>query len=183
MLHPCSVLKLFHQSPQDYFSLGGGTGEYLHFFCLFTTPVLFCLLSFAALEAPRYKRSLTNQTVNVTESLQMECDVEGRPLPRLSWFKDHQPLHQTSGEGKKKTTHAGDATFAQHCPPVCQQSRTPAGSPSQGSLIIYPLVYIKIIRELKTQCSLKECISPASCQGHPSWLQAINFIYHINVKL
>lgn len=51
----------------------------------------------AALEAPRYKRSLTNQTVNVTESLRMECDVEGRPLPRLSWFKDNQPLHQMSG--------------------------------------------------------------------------------------
>lgn len=50
-----------------------------------------------ALEAPRYKRSLTNQTVNVTESLRMECDVEGRPLPRLSWFKDNQPLHQMSG--------------------------------------------------------------------------------------
>lgn len=54
-------------------------------------------ISVKALEAPRYKRSLTNQTVNVTESLRMECDVEGRPLPRLSWFKDNQPLHQMSG--------------------------------------------------------------------------------------
>lgn len=59
-----------------------------------------CLLrniSVRALEAPWYKRSLTNHTVNVTESLRMECDVEGRPLPRLSWFKDNQPLHQMSG--------------------------------------------------------------------------------------
>ncbi|XP_031601091.1 vascular endothelial growth factor receptor 3 isoform X1 [Oreochromis aureus] len=59
-----------------------------------------CLLryiSVKALEAPRYKRSLTNQTVNVTESLTMECDVEGRPLPRFFWFKDNQPLHQMSG--------------------------------------------------------------------------------------
>lgn len=54
-------------------------------------------LDLTALEAPRYKRSLTNQTVNVTGSLRMECDVEGRPLPRLSWFKDNQPLHQMSG--------------------------------------------------------------------------------------
>uniref|UniRef100_A0AAQ5YAF7 Vascular endothelial growth factor receptor 3 n=1 Tax=Amphiprion ocellaris TaxID=80972 RepID=A0AAQ5YAF7_AMPOC len=53
-------------------------------------------ISVKALEAPRYKRSLTNQTVNVTQSLRMECDVEGRPLPRLSWFKDNQPLHQMS---------------------------------------------------------------------------------------
>eukprot|EP00064_Thunnus_orientalis_P000127 superscaffoldBa00000006_g127 len=58
---------------------------------------LFKYISVKALEAPRYKRSLTNQTVNVTESLRMECDVEGRPLPRLSWFKDNQPLHQMSG--------------------------------------------------------------------------------------
>lgn len=57
---------------------------------------LFFSLSTAP-EAPRYKLSLTNQTVNVTESLRMECDAEGRPLPRLSWFKDNQPLHQMSG--------------------------------------------------------------------------------------
>lgn len=54
-------------------------------------------ISVKALEAPWYKHSLTNQTVNVTESLRMECDVEGRPVPRLSWFKDNQPLHQMSG--------------------------------------------------------------------------------------
>ncbi|XP_071779144.2 vascular endothelial growth factor receptor 3 [Centroberyx gerrardi] len=58
---------------------------------------LFKYISVKALEAPRYKRSPTNQTVNVTESLRMECDVEGRPLPQLSWFKDNQPLHQMSG--------------------------------------------------------------------------------------
>ncbi|XP_049442052.1 vascular endothelial growth factor receptor 3 isoform X2 [Epinephelus fuscoguttatus] len=58
---------------------------------------LFRYISVKAPEAPRYKLSLTNQTVNVTESLRMECDVEGRPLPRLSWFKDNQPLHQMSG--------------------------------------------------------------------------------------
>ncbi|KAI4819073.1 hypothetical protein KUCAC02_004353 [Chaenocephalus aceratus] len=58
---------------------------------------LFRYISVKAPEAPRYKLSLTNQTVNVTESLRMECDVEGRPLPLLSWFKDNQPLHQMSG--------------------------------------------------------------------------------------
>ncbi|XP_057706895.1 vascular endothelial growth factor receptor 3 isoform X1 [Corythoichthys intestinalis] len=58
---------------------------------------LFRYIFVKGLEAPRYKRSLTNQTVNVTESLHMECDVEGRPLPHLSWFKDNQPLHQMSG--------------------------------------------------------------------------------------
>ncbi|XP_061901702.1 vascular endothelial growth factor receptor 3 isoform X2 [Entelurus aequoreus] len=58
---------------------------------------LFRYMSVKGLEAPRYKRSLTNQTVNVTESLRMECEVEGRPLPRLTWFKDNQPLHQMSG--------------------------------------------------------------------------------------
>ncbi|XP_054452941.1 vascular endothelial growth factor receptor 3 [Anoplopoma fimbria] len=58
---------------------------------------LFRYISVKAPEAPRYKLSLTNQTVNVTESLRMECDAEGRPLPRLSWFKDNQPLHQMSG--------------------------------------------------------------------------------------
>lgn len=58
---------------------------------------LFKYISVNALEAPRYKRSPTNQTVNVTQSLRMECEVEGRPVPQLSWFKDHQPLHQMSG--------------------------------------------------------------------------------------
>ncbi|XP_061691509.1 vascular endothelial growth factor receptor 3 [Syngnathoides biaculeatus] len=58
---------------------------------------LFRYMSVKGLEAPRYKRSLSNQTVNVTGSLHMECDVEGRPLPHLTWFKDNQPLHQMSG--------------------------------------------------------------------------------------
>uniref|UniRef100_A0A8C2JAZ6 Vascular endothelial growth factor receptor 3 n=1 Tax=Cyprinus carpio TaxID=7962 RepID=A0A8C2JAZ6_CYPCA len=49
------------------------------------------------LEAPRYRNNPTNQTVNVSESLQMECDVEGTPSPQLSWLKDNQPLHQISG--------------------------------------------------------------------------------------
>ncbi|XP_072519096.1 vascular endothelial growth factor receptor 3 isoform X2 [Salminus brasiliensis] len=50
-----------------------------------------------ALEAPRYRHNPSNQTVNVSASLQMECDVEGTPSPKLSWFKDNQPLHQVSG--------------------------------------------------------------------------------------
>ncbi|KAK2849329.1 hypothetical protein Q5P01_009163 [Channa striata] len=58
---------------------------------------LFRNITVKALKAPQYKRSLTNQTVNVTESLRMECDVGGTPLPQLSWFKDNQPLHQISG--------------------------------------------------------------------------------------
>ncbi|XP_059918813.1 LOW QUALITY PROTEIN: vascular endothelial growth factor receptor 3 [Gadus macrocephalus] len=59
-----------------------------------------CLLKYISvkpLEAPRYRHGPSNQTVNVTGSLRMECDVEGRPPPQLSWFKDHQPLHQMSG--------------------------------------------------------------------------------------
>ncbi|XP_030650144.1 vascular endothelial growth factor receptor 3 isoform X2 [Chanos chanos] len=54
-----------------------------------------------ALEPPRYRHNPTNQTVNVSESLQMQCDVEGTPLPQLSWFKDNQPLHQISGSDDK----------------------------------------------------------------------------------
>ncbi|KAG9339321.1 hypothetical protein JZ751_023877, partial [Albula glossodonta] len=51
-----------------------------------------------ALEPPRYKYNPTNQTVNVSESLQMKCEVEGTPIPQISWFKDNQPLHPMSGE-------------------------------------------------------------------------------------
>ncbi|KAJ8015401.1 hypothetical protein DPEC_G00025740 [Dallia pectoralis] len=54
-------------------------------------------ISVKALEAPRYIHNPFNQTVNISESLLMECDVEGTPLPRLSWFKDNQPLHLMSG--------------------------------------------------------------------------------------
>ncbi|KAJ8247151.1 hypothetical protein GJAV_G00259330 [Gymnothorax javanicus] len=50
-----------------------------------------------ALEPPRYRHGPTNQTVNVSESLLMKCDVEGTPSPQLSWLKDNQPLHPMSG--------------------------------------------------------------------------------------
>lgn len=56
------------------------------------------VLSLLALEPPRYKHGPTNQTVNVSESLLMKCDVEGTPTPQLSWLKDNQPLHPMSGE-------------------------------------------------------------------------------------
>ncbi|KAL2077803.1 hypothetical protein ACEWY4_027307 [Coilia grayii] len=54
-------------------------------------------LPIRALEAPHYRHNPTNQTVNASESLQMECDVDGTPAPQLSWFKNNQPLHHTSG--------------------------------------------------------------------------------------
>uniref|UniRef100_A0A8C7GG03 Vascular endothelial growth factor receptor 3 n=1 Tax=Oncorhynchus kisutch TaxID=8019 RepID=A0A8C7GG03_ONCKI len=54
-------------------------------------------ISVKALEAPWYRHNPANQTLNVSESLLMECDVVGTPSPHLSWFKDNQPLHQMSG--------------------------------------------------------------------------------------
>ncbi|XP_066572635.1 vascular endothelial growth factor receptor 3 isoform X1 [Amia ocellicauda] len=50
-----------------------------------------------AQEAPHYRHNPTNQTVNVSESLFMKCDVEGTPTPQVSWFKDDKPLHHISG--------------------------------------------------------------------------------------
>ncbi|KAM9470494.1 vascular endothelial growth factor receptor 3 [Clarias gariepinus] len=50
-----------------------------------------------ALEPPQYVQNPINQTVNVSSSLQMECNVNGTPSPELSWFKDNQPLNQISG--------------------------------------------------------------------------------------
>ncbi|XP_015205375.2 vascular endothelial growth factor receptor 3 isoform X1 [Lepisosteus oculatus] len=50
-----------------------------------------------AQEAPHFRHSPTNQTVNVSESLYTRCDVEGTPTPQVSWYKDDKPLHQISG--------------------------------------------------------------------------------------
>ncbi|RXM27295.1 Vascular endothelial growth factor receptor 3 [Acipenser ruthenus] len=48
-------------------------------------------------EAPRLRQNLTNQTVNVSESMLMKCEVEGTPSPQISWFKDEKPLYKMSG--------------------------------------------------------------------------------------
>lgn len=50
-----------------------------------------------AQEAPRLRQNLTNQTVNVSESMLMKCEVEGTPSPQISWFKDEKPLYKMSG--------------------------------------------------------------------------------------
>lgn len=50
-----------------------------------------------ALVAPHFRHNPSNQTVNASESLQVDCDVDGTPAPQLSWFKNNQPLHHTSG--------------------------------------------------------------------------------------
>uniref|UniRef100_A0A8C7GDG5 Vascular endothelial growth factor receptor 3 n=1 Tax=Oncorhynchus kisutch TaxID=8019 RepID=A0A8C7GDG5_ONCKI len=62
-------------------------------------------ISVKALEAPWYRHNPANQTLNVSESLLMECDVVGTPSPHLSWFKDNQPLHQMSGRYTHTHTH------------------------------------------------------------------------------
>ncbi|XP_028669590.1 vascular endothelial growth factor receptor 3 [Erpetoichthys calabaricus] len=50
-----------------------------------------------AQEAPRLRQNLVNQTVNVSESMLMKCDVVGTPAPQISWFKDEKPLYEMSG--------------------------------------------------------------------------------------
>uniref|UniRef100_H3AXI0 Vascular endothelial growth factor receptor 3 n=1 Tax=Latimeria chalumnae TaxID=7897 RepID=H3AXI0_LATCH len=54
-------------------------------------------ISVQAQEAPRLLQNLTDQTVNVSDSMLMKCEVDGTPTPQVYWFKDRKPLQEVSG--------------------------------------------------------------------------------------
>ncbi|NXA37567.1 VGFR1 factor, partial [Eudromia elegans] len=50
-----------------------------------------------AQEAPALLQQLTDQTVNTSNSAMLECQVKGIPEPQISWFKNHEEIHEESG--------------------------------------------------------------------------------------
>ncbi|XP_077197901.1 vascular endothelial growth factor receptor 1 [Paroedura picta] len=50
-----------------------------------------------AQEAPFLLRNLTDQVVNTSHSLTMECLAHGLPEPQISWFKNNQEIQQQPG--------------------------------------------------------------------------------------
>ncbi|XP_069747616.1 vascular endothelial growth factor receptor 1 isoform X2 [Narcine bancroftii] len=50
-----------------------------------------------AQEAPYLLRNLSNQDVNISSSIILECQAEGRPMPKISWYKNKQKLYVESG--------------------------------------------------------------------------------------
>ncbi|XP_067842107.1 vascular endothelial growth factor receptor 1 isoform X2 [Heptranchias perlo] len=50
-----------------------------------------------AQEVPYLLRNLSNQDVNVSSSITLECQAEGRPMPQITWYKNNQRLLVESG--------------------------------------------------------------------------------------
>ncbi|XP_053161510.1 vascular endothelial growth factor receptor 1 isoform X2 [Hemicordylus capensis] len=50
-----------------------------------------------AQEAPYLLRNLTDQVVNTSHSVTLECLVHGVPKPQISWFKNKEEIQQESG--------------------------------------------------------------------------------------
>ncbi|XP_039601441.1 vascular endothelial growth factor receptor 1 isoform X2 [Polypterus senegalus] len=54
-------------------------------------------INIVAQEAPRLLHGLTNQTVNVSSTIILECPATGIPYPQISWYKNSQRLQQGPG--------------------------------------------------------------------------------------
>lgn len=50
-----------------------------------------------ALEVPRLKQNLSNILVNVSDSIEMRCKVDGTHIPNISWYKDEKLVEEVSG--------------------------------------------------------------------------------------
>lgn len=50
-----------------------------------------------ALEIPRLKQNLTDIWVNVSDSIEMRCKVDGNHVPDISWYKDEKLVEEVSG--------------------------------------------------------------------------------------
>uniref|UniRef100_A0A674KA15 Vascular endothelial growth factor receptor 3 n=1 Tax=Terrapene triunguis TaxID=2587831 RepID=A0A674KA15_9SAUR len=54
-------------------------------------------ISVQALEVPRLKQNLTDIWVNVSDSIEMHCKVDGAHIPDISWYKDEKLVEEVSG--------------------------------------------------------------------------------------
>ncbi|XP_067891290.1 vascular endothelial growth factor receptor 2 isoform X2 [Heterodontus francisci] len=54
-------------------------------------------LSVEAQQAPMVIQNLTDQTVNMSSSIEMKCDVVGAPNPHIIWYKNDKQLLEVSG--------------------------------------------------------------------------------------
>ncbi|XP_078401502.1 vascular endothelial growth factor receptor 1 isoform X1 [Cetorhinus maximus] len=50
-----------------------------------------------AQETPYLLRNLSDQEVNISSSITLECQAEGRPMPQIIWYKNNQRLLVESG--------------------------------------------------------------------------------------
>ncbi|XP_048459439.1 vascular endothelial growth factor receptor 3 [Rhincodon typus] len=50
-----------------------------------------------AQEMPSLLVNLTDTSVNISDSIHMNCKASGTPHPTVIWFKDEKPLHELSG--------------------------------------------------------------------------------------
>ncbi|KAH0629830.1 hypothetical protein JD844_012244 [Phrynosoma platyrhinos] len=54
-------------------------------------------ISVHALEIPRLKQNLSNILVNVSDSIEMRCKVDGTHIPNINWYKDEKLVEEVSG--------------------------------------------------------------------------------------
>ncbi|KFP66639.1 Vascular endothelial growth factor receptor 3, partial [Cariama cristata] len=54
-------------------------------------------ISVQALEIPRLKQNLTDIWVNISDSIEMRCKVDGNHVPEISWYKDEKLVEEVSG--------------------------------------------------------------------------------------
>lgn len=50
-----------------------------------------------ALEVPRLKQNLSDILVNVSDSIEMRCKVDGTHIPSINWYKDEKLVEEVSG--------------------------------------------------------------------------------------
>lgn len=46
---------------------------------------------------PRLKQNLSNILVNVSDSIEMRCKVDGVHIPNINWYKDEKLVEKVSG--------------------------------------------------------------------------------------
>ncbi|XP_072352881.1 vascular endothelial growth factor receptor 2 isoform X1 [Scyliorhinus torazame] len=54
-------------------------------------------LSVEAQQSPLVLQNLTDQTANMSSSIEMKCDVVGTPSPYVIWYKNNKKLYEMSG--------------------------------------------------------------------------------------
>ena len=99
---------------------------------------------------PRFSAALQNQTVSVGRPVTFTVEVEGIPVPTITWYKDEYVLHHgdkyhISGDGYRSTLYIPFVTLDDNAWFQCKATSNAGTTSNKFRLIVEGLFYFQLV--------------------------------------